>query len=124
ALAPGTSQRHILHRPQQFPAAPGGSGGRSTCPGRRPAASPAARRGRDREADRRFSEVLTSTFITEPVPAMAFILPFPRPYPPRLDRLRALSLFSDLTLAEIAILDKLLHQRDFVAGEVVFDEGE
>ena len=55
---------------------------------------------------------------------MAFTLPFPRSYPPHLERLRTLSLFSDLTLAEIAIVDNLLHERDYLAGEVIFDEGE
>ena len=43
---------------------------------------------------------------------------------PRLERLRNLSLFVNLTPAELRIVDGLLHERDYVEGEVVFDEGE
>lgn len=55
---------------------------------------------------------------------MAFNLAFLRTYPTHFERLRNLSLFSDLTMPELAIVDALLHKRDFLAGEVVFDEGE
>lgn len=55
---------------------------------------------------------------------MNFVLPFTRSYPPHLDHLRALSLFSDLTLQELAIVDAVLHRRDYLAGEVIFDEGD
>ena len=55
---------------------------------------------------------------------MKFILPFLRSYPPHLDRLRRLSLFSDLTPRELGIVDTLLHEREYRAGEVIFDEGE
>lgn len=55
---------------------------------------------------------------------MKFNLHFLRAYPPRLDRLRRLSLFSDLTPPELAIIDNLLHEREYQAGEVIFDEGE
>lgn len=55
---------------------------------------------------------------------MKFKLPFLRTYPPHLDRLRSLSLFSDLTPRELAIVDTLLHEREYYAGEVIFDEGE
>ncbi len=55
---------------------------------------------------------------------MPFKLSFLRTYPPRLECLRNLSLFSDLTMPELAIVDALLHKRDFLTGEVIFDEGE
>ncbi|MGE5468873.1 MAG: cyclic nucleotide-binding domain-containing protein [Ignavibacteria bacterium] len=41
-----------------------------------------------------------------------------------MERLRALSLFVGLTPRELAIVDGLLHERDFLKDEVVFDEGE
>ena len=43
---------------------------------------------------------------------------------PRLERLRALSLFIDLSPGELKIVDGLLHEREFVKGEVIFDKGE
>lgn len=43
---------------------------------------------------------------------------------PRLARLRSLSLFVDLSPAELAIVDGLLHERDYLADEIIFDEGE
>jgi CRP-like cAMP-binding protein len=43
---------------------------------------------------------------------------------PRLERLRALSLFTRLDAAELGIIDGLLHERDYLPGEVIFDEGE
>lgn len=43
---------------------------------------------------------------------------------PRQERLRALSLFVDLAPAELAIVDGLLHERDYLRDEVIFDEGE
>lgn len=43
---------------------------------------------------------------------------------PRLDRLHDLSLFVNLTAAELRIVDGLLHERSYLAGEVIFDEGE
>ena len=48
----------------------------------------------------------------------------PRTTTPRLERLRNLSLFVNLTPAELRIVDGLLHERDYLAGEVIFDEGE
>ena len=44
--------------------------------------------------------------------------------PPRLERLHGLSLFVNLTPAELQIVDGLLHERDYLKGEVIFDEGE
>jgi CRP-like cAMP-binding protein len=43
---------------------------------------------------------------------------------PRLTRLRTLSLFVELTAAELAVVDSLLHERDYLSGEVVFDQEE
>jgi CRP-like cAMP-binding protein len=43
---------------------------------------------------------------------------------PRLEQLRSLSLFVDLTPAELRIVDGLLHERDYVADEVIFDQGD
>ena len=43
---------------------------------------------------------------------------------PRLERLHTLSLFVNLTPAELRIVDGLLHERDFLEGEVIFDEGD
>lgn len=48
----------------------------------------------------------------------------PKKTTPRLERLRHLSLFVNLTPAELQIVDGLLHERDYLAGEVIFDEGE
>lgn len=48
----------------------------------------------------------------------------PRKTTPRLERLRYLSLFINLTPAELQIVDGLLHERDYLADEVIFDEGE
>ena len=42
----------------------------------------------------------------------------------RLQRLKTLQLFSTLTSRELAIVDSLLHSRQFLADEIVFDEGE
>lgn len=57
---------------------------------------------------------------------MAFKNPFrrQRTLAPRLQSLAELSLFAGLARAELRIIDGLLHQRDYLAGEVVFDEGE
>ncbi len=43
---------------------------------------------------------------------------------PRLERLHSLSLFVNLTPAELRIVDGLLHERSYLPGEVIFDEGE
>jgi CRP-like cAMP-binding protein len=43
---------------------------------------------------------------------------------PRLERLHELSLFVNLTPAELEIVDGLLHERNYLEGEVIFDEGE
>lgn len=48
----------------------------------------------------------------------------PKPVSPRLERLRSLFLFVDLTPAELAIVDGLVHERTFLNDEVVFDEGD
>lgn len=43
---------------------------------------------------------------------------------PRLERLASLTLFATLSPGELRIVDGLLHQREYLAGEIVFDEGE
>ena len=48
----------------------------------------------------------------------------PKKTSPRLDRLHELNLFVDLTPAELAIVDSLLHERNYLEGEVIFDEGD
>ena len=48
----------------------------------------------------------------------------PKPVSPRLERLHSLLLFVDLTPGELAIVDGLLHERSYLADEVIFDEGE
>lgn len=48
----------------------------------------------------------------------------PKKTTPRLERLRNLSLFVNLTPSELRIVDGLMHERDYLAGEVIFDEGE
>ena len=48
----------------------------------------------------------------------------PRKTTPRLERLHNLSLFVNLTPGELQIVDGLLHERDYLEGEVIFDEGE
>ncbi len=55
---------------------------------------------------------------------MAFHLFRARQTTPRLERLRPLSLFVDLSPAELDIVDGLLHERQYLAGEVIFDQGE
>jgi CRP-like cAMP-binding protein len=42
----------------------------------------------------------------------------------KLDELRALSLFTDLSARELKIVQGVLHEREYLAGEVIFDEGE
>ncbi len=43
---------------------------------------------------------------------------------PRLELLKAVVLFKDLSWRDLAVIDNLLHQRQYLAGEVIFDEGE
>lgn len=42
----------------------------------------------------------------------------------RTERLRALSLFVNLTPRELKIVDGLLHEREFLKDEVIFDKGD
>jgi CRP-like cAMP-binding protein len=50
--------------------------------------------------------------------------PFRRHSTPRMEQLHALSLFVDLSPAELAIVDGLLHERRYLQDEVIFDAGE
>lgn len=42
----------------------------------------------------------------------------------RLDELKKLSLFVDLSAREMSIVDAFMHERNYMKGEIVFDEGE
>ncbi|MDP1524189.1 MAG: cyclic nucleotide-binding domain-containing protein [Rhodocyclaceae bacterium] len=48
----------------------------------------------------------------------------PRKLTPQLANLAKISLFNQLSATELGIVDGLLHHRDYLADEVVFDEGE
>ena len=48
----------------------------------------------------------------------------PREEAPRLTTLRQLSLFALLNRRELRVIDGLLHERRYLKGEVVFDEGD
>jgi CRP/FNR family cyclic AMP-dependent transcriptional regulator len=51
--------------------------------------------------------------------------PFRRAAPsPHQERLRSLSLFVDLSPSELRMVEGLMHERTYLANEVVFDEGE
>lgn len=43
---------------------------------------------------------------------------------PRVRQLHALSVFADLSPAELAIVDGLLHEREYLKDEVIFDAGD
>ena len=43
---------------------------------------------------------------------------------PRLGTLRQLALFSTLSRLELRVVDGLVHERRFLKGEIIFDEGE
>jgi CRP-like cAMP-binding protein len=43
---------------------------------------------------------------------------------PRLQMLQSVVLFKDLSMRELAMVDNLLHERLYLADEVIFDEGE
>jgi CRP-like cAMP-binding protein len=43
---------------------------------------------------------------------------------PRVGTLRQMPLFATLSRAELRVVDGLLHQRRFLTGEIIFDEGE
>jgi CRP/FNR family transcriptional regulator, cyclic AMP receptor protein len=43
---------------------------------------------------------------------------------PRLHRLKQSALFASLTPLELKIVDDMLHERRYLAGEIIFDQGE
>ena len=43
---------------------------------------------------------------------------------PRLGTLRKLALFATLSQLELRVVDSLVHERRFLKGEIIFDEGE
>jgi CRP-like cAMP-binding protein len=55
---------------------------------------------------------------------MAFNLQVFKKRDPRFEELQKLSLFEELTRRELAVVEGLLHRREFITGEVIFDEGE
>jgi CRP-like cAMP-binding protein len=44
--------------------------------------------------------------------------------PPRLGTLRKSMLFATLSRSELRVVDSLLHERSYLKGEIIFDEGE
>lgn len=49
---------------------------------------------------------------------------FRRALPERLARLQRMPLFATLDARELRIVEGLLHEREYLEGEVIFDEGE
>jgi CRP-like cAMP-binding protein len=47
-----------------------------------------------------------------------------RPENPRIAQIRQLGLFATLGRRELRVIDGLLHERNYLKGEVIFDEGE
>ena len=43
---------------------------------------------------------------------------------PRLQLLKNVVLFKDLSMRDLAMVDSLMHEREYLAEEVIFDEGE
>ncbi|MCE0484029.1 MAG: cyclic nucleotide-binding domain-containing protein [Methylacidiphilales bacterium] len=43
---------------------------------------------------------------------------------PRLQLLKDVVLFKDLSMRELAMVDSLMHERRYLADEIIFDEGE
>src|ERR1700761_4760459 len=49
---------------------------------------------------------------------------FPHRSNPRLQLLKNVVLFKDLSMRDLAMVDSLMHERTYLADEVIFDEGE
>jgi CRP/FNR family cyclic AMP-dependent transcriptional regulator len=49
---------------------------------------------------------------------------FPHSNNPRLQLLKNVVLFKDLSMRDLAMVDSLMHNRSYLAEEVIFDEGE
>jgi CRP/FNR family cyclic AMP-dependent transcriptional regulator len=49
---------------------------------------------------------------------------FPSTRDPRLQLLKNVVLFKDLNMRDLAMVNSLMHQRSYLADEVIFDEGE
>ncbi|HEX4141086.1 MAG TPA: cyclic nucleotide-binding domain-containing protein, partial [Candidatus Methylacidiphilales bacterium] len=43
---------------------------------------------------------------------------------PRLQLLKNVVLFKDLSMRELAMVNSMMHERRYIADEVIFDEGE
>jgi CRP/FNR family transcriptional regulator, cyclic AMP receptor protein len=48
----------------------------------------------------------------------------PRTTNPRLQLLKNVVLFKDLSMRELAMVNSMMHERRYIADEVIFDEGE
>jgi CRP/FNR family transcriptional regulator, cyclic AMP receptor protein len=48
----------------------------------------------------------------------------PPPMSPRMQRLKSSALFGSLKPLELKLVDRLMHERRYLPGEIVFDEGE
>jgi CRP-like cAMP-binding protein len=57
-------------------------------------------------------------------PTVIFGFLKPPPMSPRLQRLKSSALFGSLKPLELKIVDGLMHERRYLPGEIVFDEGE
>jgi len=47
-----------------------------------------------------------------------------KPRHPRLELLKHVVLFKDLSWHDLGVIDSMLHERHYLAGEIIFDEGE
>ncbi len=47
-----------------------------------------------------------------------------KPFPNRLRELKRMSLFADLSMRELKVVDGFMHERNYLEKEVIFDEGE
>src|SRR5215212_7373277 len=57
-------------------------------------------------------------------PPMRLSLLHLRPLPERIAKLKDVPLFAQLNKRELSTVGRLLHEREFKGGEVIFDEGE
>jgi CRP-like cAMP-binding protein len=55
---------------------------------------------------------------------MAMLFGLPHNTNPRLQLLKNVVLFKDLSMRELAMVNSLMHERRYIADEVIFDEGE
>jgi CRP/FNR family cyclic AMP-dependent transcriptional regulator len=63
-------------------------------------------------------------FLSDHPNLTSMLFRFASPRNPRLELLKNVVLFKDLSLRELAMVDEMLHERRYLAGEIIFDEGE